>query len=173
MYSTAYNLWTFAWFVHFELPFRLKGTEKFPSNIYSILYGQILCGLYLYIAAILPFGAWVETSAFGTYATVLGIYASLLGTYAAVLGTYASGLSSRSTPYGIYGTGVSGPSMVSIRKLLHSPYIKNSNSIEIPKILITWSRYPKCALFILDIRNFSVLSLVDRKIPWHVWLLDF
>ena len=47
MYSTAYNLWTFTWFVHFELPFWLKGTEKihterffkFPSNIYSILYG--------------------------------------------------------------------------------------------------------------------------------------
>ena len=47
MYSTAYNLLTFTWFVHFELPFRLKGTEKnhterfskFPSNIYSILYG--------------------------------------------------------------------------------------------------------------------------------------
>jgi len=46
MYSTAYILWTFTWFVHFELPFRLKGTEKihserfskFPSNIYSILY---------------------------------------------------------------------------------------------------------------------------------------
>jgi len=44
MYSTAYNLWTFTWFVHFEL----KGTEKihterfskFPSNIYSILFGQ-------------------------------------------------------------------------------------------------------------------------------------
>ena len=42
MYSTAYNLWTFTWFVHFELPFRLKGTEninterfsKFPSNIF-------------------------------------------------------------------------------------------------------------------------------------------
>ena len=28
MYSTAYNLWTFTWFVYFELPFRLKGTEK-------------------------------------------------------------------------------------------------------------------------------------------------
>ena len=28
MYSTACNLWTFTWFVHFELPFRLKGTEK-------------------------------------------------------------------------------------------------------------------------------------------------
>ena len=47
MYSTAYNLWTFTWFLHFELPFRLKGTDKihterfskFPSNIYSILYG--------------------------------------------------------------------------------------------------------------------------------------
>ena len=40
------NIYTFTWFVHFELPFRLKGTEKihterffkFPSNIYSILY---------------------------------------------------------------------------------------------------------------------------------------
>ena len=46
MYSTAYNLWTFTWFVHFELLFRLKGTEKihterfskFHSNIYSILF---------------------------------------------------------------------------------------------------------------------------------------
>ena len=28
MYSTAYNLWTFTWFVHFELPFRMKGTDK-------------------------------------------------------------------------------------------------------------------------------------------------
>ena len=45
----AYNLWTFTWFVHFELPFRLKGTEKihterffkFLSNIYSILYGYM------------------------------------------------------------------------------------------------------------------------------------
>ena len=47
MYSTAYNLWTFTWFVHFELTFRLKGTDKihteglskFHSNIYSILFG--------------------------------------------------------------------------------------------------------------------------------------
>ena len=46
MYSTAYNLWTSTWFVHFKLPFRLKGTEnihtegfsEFPSNIYSILF---------------------------------------------------------------------------------------------------------------------------------------
>ena len=43
MYSTAHNLCTFTWFVHFEITFRLKGTEKihtekFPSNIYSILY---------------------------------------------------------------------------------------------------------------------------------------
>ena len=53
MYSTAYNLWTFTWFVHFKLPFRLKGTEKihterffkFPSNIYSILFGdkELVC----------------------------------------------------------------------------------------------------------------------------------
>ena len=50
MYSTAYNLWTF---VHFELPFRLKGTEKnhtegiskFHSNIYSILFGFFLVDL--------------------------------------------------------------------------------------------------------------------------------
>ena len=49
MYSTAYILWTFTWFVHFKLPFRLKGTEKihtdglskFHSNIYSILFGGI------------------------------------------------------------------------------------------------------------------------------------
>ena len=48
MYSTAYNLWTFTWIVHFQLPFRLKGTEKihterfskFPSNIYFILFGS-------------------------------------------------------------------------------------------------------------------------------------
>ena len=47
-HTTAYNLWTFTWFVHFKLPFRLKGTEKmhterlpvFPSNIYSILFGE-------------------------------------------------------------------------------------------------------------------------------------
>ena len=52
MYSTAYNLWTFTWFVYFELPFRLKGTEKihtkrlskFPSNIYSILFDY--CSLF-------------------------------------------------------------------------------------------------------------------------------
>ena len=60
MYSTAYNLWIFTWFVHFELPFRLKGTEKihterlskFPSNIYSILYASFppkinFCKVYL------------------------------------------------------------------------------------------------------------------------------
>jgi len=46
MFSTAYNLWTFTWFVHFELLLRLKGTEKIhterfsklPSSIYSILF---------------------------------------------------------------------------------------------------------------------------------------
>ena len=32
MYSTAYNLRTFTWFVHFELPFRLKGTEKIHTE---------------------------------------------------------------------------------------------------------------------------------------------
>ena len=50
MYSTAYNLWIFTWFVHFELPFRLKGTDKihtkvlfkFHSNIYYILFGYML-----------------------------------------------------------------------------------------------------------------------------------
>ena len=36
MYSTAYNLWIFTWFVHFELSFRLKGNEKI-----SILFGCI------------------------------------------------------------------------------------------------------------------------------------
>ena len=45
VYLTALKISKF-WFVHFELPFRLKGTEKihterffkFLSNIYSILY---------------------------------------------------------------------------------------------------------------------------------------
>ena len=32
MYSTADNLRTFTWFVHFELPFRLKGTEKIHTE---------------------------------------------------------------------------------------------------------------------------------------------
>ena len=48
MYFTAYNLWTFSWFVHFELLFRLKGTEKIHTerfflflSIYSILYGFV------------------------------------------------------------------------------------------------------------------------------------
>ena len=44
--KTAYNLWTFTWFEHFKLPFRLKGTDKihtegiskFHFNIYSILF---------------------------------------------------------------------------------------------------------------------------------------
>jgi len=44
--SFAHNLWTFTWFEHFELPFRLKGTDKihseglskFHSNICSILF---------------------------------------------------------------------------------------------------------------------------------------
>ena len=53
MYSTAYNLWTFTWFVHFELPFRLKETEKihteglpeFHSNIYFILFGSNVLNL--------------------------------------------------------------------------------------------------------------------------------
>ena len=43
---TAYIFWTFTWFVHFEPPFRPKGTDKihteglskFHSNIYSILF---------------------------------------------------------------------------------------------------------------------------------------
>jgi len=35
MYSTAYNLWTFTWFVHFELPFRLKGTDKIHTEGFS------------------------------------------------------------------------------------------------------------------------------------------
>ena len=51
LYSTAYNLWTFTWFVHFELPFRLKGTEKihterffkFLYNIYSIMSTTHCC----------------------------------------------------------------------------------------------------------------------------------
>ena len=42
MYSTAYNLWTFTWFVHFELPgtdkIHTEGFTKFRSDIYSILF---------------------------------------------------------------------------------------------------------------------------------------
>ena len=30
-----YNLWTFTWFVHFKLPFRLKGTEKIHTEKFS------------------------------------------------------------------------------------------------------------------------------------------
>ena len=51
MYSTAYNLWTFTWFVHFELPFRLKGTEKIHTEIlliplyifYSLWFSHNVC----------------------------------------------------------------------------------------------------------------------------------
>ena len=61
MYSTANNLWTFTWFVHFELPFRLKGTEKIhterffklPSNIYSILY------VYMFVC-LFPINIWTK-----------------------------------------------------------------------------------------------------------------
>jgi len=35
MYFTAHDLWTFTWFVHFELPFRLKGTEKVHTERFS------------------------------------------------------------------------------------------------------------------------------------------
>ena len=64
MYSTPSNLWTFTWCVHFELPFRLKGTDKihtegfskFHSNIYSILFGSIvlLCYLLYFFSAVFP-----------------------------------------------------------------------------------------------------------------------
>ena len=55
MYSTSYNMWTFTWFVHFELPFRLKGTDqihteglsKFHFNIHSILFGYNRILLFL------------------------------------------------------------------------------------------------------------------------------
>ena len=40
LWCTAYNLWTFIWIVHFELLFRLKGTEQiyFPSILISVLW---------------------------------------------------------------------------------------------------------------------------------------
>ena len=46
VWCTAYNLWTFSWIVHFELPFTLKGTDKihteglfkFHSNIFYSLW---------------------------------------------------------------------------------------------------------------------------------------
>ena len=44
LWCTTFNLWTFSWTVHFELLFRLKGTEQihtegsyFPSIIISVL----------------------------------------------------------------------------------------------------------------------------------------
>ena len=54
MYSIAFNLLTFTRFVHFELPFRLKGTDKihtekfskFSSDIYSIFF---VYTVYIYI----------------------------------------------------------------------------------------------------------------------------
>ena len=50
MYSTAYNLWTFTWFVHFELPFRLKGTDKIHTERFSkfSLWGTRRFWLLLY-----------------------------------------------------------------------------------------------------------------------------
>ena len=48
MYSIAYNMWTFTWFVHFKLPFRLKGTEKFiPKDFLNSTLIYILFSLLL------------------------------------------------------------------------------------------------------------------------------
>ena len=48
MYSTAYNWWTFTWFVHFELPFSLKGTEKFiPRDCLNSTLIYILFSLFI------------------------------------------------------------------------------------------------------------------------------
>ena len=43
LWCTAYNLWTFIWIVHFELLFRLKGTEQiyFPSILISVLWWDL------------------------------------------------------------------------------------------------------------------------------------
>ena len=82
MYSTAYNLWRFTWFVHFKLPFRLKGTEKihteglfkFQSNIYSILYACT------YLAFILPYSCTLQSlllTAFYLYDKIDGILSFL------------------------------------------------------------------------------------------------
>ena len=70
MYSTAYNLWTFTWFVHFELPFRLKGTDKiqiskFLSNIYSILFvpncsSYKYCHCYNFVSIKYCFGIFIN-----------------------------------------------------------------------------------------------------------------
>ena len=75
MYSTAYNLWTFTWFVHFELPFRLKGTDKihterlskFHSNIYFHLFEnnppstRPWLHLYLILVWFIKFSSYYET----------------------------------------------------------------------------------------------------------------
>ena len=46
LYSTAYNLWTFTWIVHFELPFRLKGTDKIHTEgLFKFPSMNILCSV--------------------------------------------------------------------------------------------------------------------------------
>ena len=46
LYSTAYNLWTFTWIVHFELPFRLKGTDKIHTEgLFKFPSMYILCSV--------------------------------------------------------------------------------------------------------------------------------
>ena len=47
MYSTAYNLWTFTWFVHFELPFRVKRTEKIHTE-FSMIISYIFSENFFY-----------------------------------------------------------------------------------------------------------------------------
>ena len=48
MYSTAYNLWTFTWVVHFELPLGWKGLKKFiprdflNSTLIYILFSLVV-----------------------------------------------------------------------------------------------------------------------------------
>ena len=59
MYSTAYNLWTFTWFVHFELPFRLKKfipRDSFNSSLFILFSMGIsyTCYPYTPILILLP-----------------------------------------------------------------------------------------------------------------------
>ena len=47
VWCTVYNLWTFTWSVHFELPFRLEGTDIIHTEgLFKFLSIHILCSVF-------------------------------------------------------------------------------------------------------------------------------
>ena len=48
VWCTVYNLSTFTWIVHFELPFRLKGTDKIQTEGLFKFLSIIICVLCFY-----------------------------------------------------------------------------------------------------------------------------